>query len=116
LELKITDGKYTLGTFRSPDEVGETDELLQRIGMKLKVRRGAFLPLPEYGSRLYLLSQTKPSNRETAARQYVLEALADEADLELSALELSQTSDGEAALSLTFTYKNEYTVSIETGI
>ena len=116
MELKITDGKYTLGKYRTPEEVGETNELLQRIWMKLKVHRGAFIPLPEYGSRLYMLSQTKPSNREMAARQYVLEALADETDIELSSLELTQTAEGEAVLLLTFTYKNEYTVSIETEI
>lgn len=95
MELKLTDGKYTLGTYLAPVELEELDELLQRVIMKLKVRRGTFLPQPDYGSRLHLLSRTKPSNRETAARQYVLEALADETELELSALELSQKADGE---------------------
>lgn len=116
MELKITDGEYTLGDYLAPTELEEFDEVLQRVTMKLKVRRGSFLPLPDYGSRLYLLSKSKPSSRETAARQYVLEALADETELELSALELSQKDDGEAALSLTFIYKSEYTVNIETEI
>lgn len=116
MELKLTGGKYTLGTCRDPVEIKELEELEQRIVMKLTVRRGAFSPLPDYGSRLYLLSRTKPSSRETAARQYIQEALADENDLELSALELSQTEDGDDALRLTFTYKGEYTVGVETGI
>ena len=115
MELKLTDGKYSLGTCGSPNEVAELDELLQRISMKLTVRRGAFSPLPDYGSRLYLLSRTKPSMRETAARQYVTEALADETGLVIKELELTQTAEGEALLSLTFTYKGEYTVSVNTG-
>ncbi len=105
-----------MGPCRTPVVVGELDELLQRIKMKLQVRRGAFLPMPDYGSRLYLLSQTKTSNRETAARQYVSEALADEANLELSSLELKETADGNAVLYLIFKYKDKYTVSIETVI
>ncbi|PKM72476.1 MAG: hypothetical protein CVU91_08780 [Firmicutes bacterium HGW-Firmicutes-16] len=116
MKLKLTDGKYTLGAYLAPLELEELDELLQRVLMKLKVQRGTFLPLPDYGSRLYQLSRTKPSNRETAARQYVLEALADETELELSALELLQKADGEATLLLTFTYKSEYTVTVETEI
>ena len=72
MEIKLTDGKYTLGDYLAPNELEELDEILQRVIMKLKVRRGSFLPLPDYGSRLHLLSKAKPSSRETAARQYVL--------------------------------------------
>ncbi len=116
MELKLTDGKYTLGAYKAPDELDELDELLQRVVMKLKVRRGSFLPLPDYGSRLYLLPRTKPTGRETAARQYVLEALADETELDLATLELLQKAEGEAVLSLEFTYKGKYTISVETEI
>ncbi len=116
MELKLTDGKYTRGNYQGVEQVKEVQEVLQRIEMKLKVRRGAFVPLPEYGSRLHLLSRERSSNRHSAARQYVLEALADEKDVELDSLELVSTTDGDAKLVLTFIYKGEYTVNVETVI
>ena len=42
--------------------------------------------------------------------------MTDENELELSALELLHKAGGDAALSLTFTYKGEYTVNVETEI
>jgi len=116
LELKLTDGKYILGSYQTPEQTEGIEETLQRVLMKLKARRGSFIPLPEYGSRLHLLNREKPSNRTSAARQYVLEALADEKELELNTLELVTETDGEAKLSLSFTYKGVYTVAVETAI
>ena len=116
MELKLTDGKYKKGNYQSLAQVDEIEELLQRLEMKLRTRRGTFVPLPEYGSRLHLLSQEKPSNRQSAARQYVLEALANETDLELGYLELMSNTDGDAQLSLSFTYKGEYMVNVKTEI
>ena len=116
LELKLVGGKYKQGNYQTVAQVDEIEELLQRIEMKLKVRRGAFVPLPEYGSRLHLLFQEKPSNRQSAARQFVLEALIEEKDLELDSVGLTSTTDGEARLSLSFIYKGEYTLNVETVI
>lgn len=116
MELKLTDGKYMQGNYLCLAQVDEIEELLQRIEMKLRTRRGAFVPLPEYGSRLHLLSQEKPSNRQSAARQYVLEALSDEADLQLDSLGLISKTDADVLLSLSFTYKGEYKVNVETEI
>ncbi len=116
MELKLTDGKYIRGEKLGVAQVSEVEELLQRIEMKLKIRRGAFLPLPDYGSRLHLLSTEKPSNRQSAARQYVLEALADEMDVEIASLELVSITEAEARLSLSFTYKGEFTVNLDTAI
>lgn len=116
MELKLTDGKYMHGNYQCLAQVDEIEELLQRIEMKLRTRRGTFIPLPEYGSKLHLLSQEKPSNRRSAARQYVMEALADETDLEMGSLELVSNTDGDARLSLSFTYKGEYIVNVKTKI
>ena len=55
--------------------------LLQRILLKLTVHRGQFPFGEEFGSRLWTLSQLRPSERQAAAEQYVVEALADEAGL-----------------------------------
>ena len=116
MELKLADGKYIKGNYQGLVQIDEVEELLQRFEMKLKIRRGAFIPMPEYGSRLYLLTREKPSNRQSAARQYVLEALSDEADIELDSLELSSKTDGDVLLSISFTYKGEYAINVETAV
>lgn len=41
----------------------------------LTARRGGFSPMPEIGSRLYLLPFERPSGRQEAAEVYVREAL-----------------------------------------
>lgn len=65
----VPDGK---GGFKK--ESGEK-ALLCKILFLLSCRRGGFAPLPEVGSRLYLLGREKPSVRSMAARQYAAEAL-----------------------------------------
>jgi len=57
------------------------DEILQRVMFKLTARRGAFPFLPELGSRLYTLSGEKRSNRQSAAEQFIIEALSDEPEI-----------------------------------
>lgn len=115
MEMKLIQGKYVpeqrLGFARLTGE----EELLQRICMKLKARRGSFYPLPEYGSRLHLLTNVKPSARETAARQYILEALADETDLVLENVEISY--EGETLLVKgVFTYQQDTVFTVDTRI
>ncbi|NLT63369.1 MAG: hypothetical protein GXY01_02755 [Clostridiales bacterium] len=116
MELKLKNGQYQRGEYQGLAEVNEIEELLQRINMKLMVHRGSFIPLPDYGSRLYLLSRAKPSYRQIAARKYVLEALADETELVLETLELIDKPKGEVLLYLSFTYRGKYTVDLETEI
>ena len=114
MELKLTDGQYSLDEKHAPEEIGGNEELAQRVALKLQVHRGSFLPLPEYGSRLYTLGRIRPSERETAARQFVLEALGDEDGLSLDTLELTE-KDGDAVLRLTLTSGGE-TLNVETEI
>ena len=59
------------GFQRCPEEtsLGEAAMFL------LTARRGGFSPMPEVGSRLYLLPFEKPSRRQVAAEAYVQEAL-----------------------------------------
>ena len=79
MEVKIQNGDYV------PDGLGGvvrcqgTDSLLERVLFRLTARRGGFPPLPQLGSRLYLLSREPVAQRLSAARQYVAEALAEEA-------------------------------------
>ena len=79
MEARIHNGDYL------PDGLGGivrcrgTDALLERVLFRLTAHRGGLPPLPELGSRLYLLSREPASQRLSAARQYVAEALAEEA-------------------------------------
>lgn len=87
MELYLRDGDYLpdgKGGFR---RVQGGEELLQRVLWKLTARRGSFPFLPGLGSRLYRLGRVKESERESLARQYVAEALADETDLSVTAVE-----------------------------
>lgn len=79
MEAKIHNGDYL------PDGLGGIihcrgkDALLERVLFRLTAHRGGLPPLPELGSRLYLLSREPAAQRLSAAQQYVAEALADEA-------------------------------------
>jgi phage baseplate assembly protein W len=115
MELKIENGKYLPGRYSGLDTVWGSQELAQRITMKLTSRRGGFAPLPDYGSRLYLLTGLKPSERLSAARQYVTEALSDEPDVTLDDVSVAEGGNGELLVSLSFTAGGD-TLAIETTV
>ncbi|MDE7220473.1 MAG: hypothetical protein K2O45_12780 [Oscillospiraceae bacterium] len=79
METRIRNGDYV------PDGLGGVvrcqgaDALLARVLFRLTARRGGLPFLPGLGSRLYLLSREPAAQRLSAARQYVAEALAEEA-------------------------------------
>lgn len=86
----VRDGDYVVdekGGFRRAEG---SQALLQRVLWKLSIPRGSFPPLPELGSELYQLSRCKPSQRESMARQYAAQALADEPELTVTAAELGE--------------------------
>ena len=115
MELKLENGRYVPGEQGALAHVSGTEELRQRILMKLAARRGGFPLLPGYGSRLHLLGRVRPSERQSVAAQYVMEALADESRLELTSLELTDLGGGTARLSLVFEADGE-AVRVETNI
>ncbi len=101
MELKLVDGDYTAGKYHDLESVTGSEELAQRLMLRLAARRGGLAVLPDYGSRLYTLSSMRPSEREGSARQFVAEALEGE-DVVLEDLQLSETEDGlRLELSLT---------------
>lgn len=57
---------------------GGNEAVLERVGFRLRARRGRFPFLPQLGSRLYQLGSASPGQRRAAAEQYVAEALTDE--------------------------------------
>lgn len=64
-----------------PDHIGgfeglsREEQVLHQALFLLSARRGGFAPLPEVGSRLYLLYREKPSAWESSAAAYAQEAL-----------------------------------------
>ena len=98
MELKLNGGAYAVSPAGGFQTVTGAEELAQRALMRLSARRGGFLPLPEYGSRLHTLCRLKPGERPAAARQYVIEALSDEPQISVGEVEYQPGADGSAVL------------------
>ena len=107
MELKLNGRNYESDSFGSAAEVSGAEAMLQRALFTLRVRRGAFAPLPDFGSRLHLLQREKPSDREAVARGYVQEALSALEGLYLDSLSLQENADSSLTLQLSFTYKGD---------
>ena len=98
MELKLIRGDYV------PDQKGgvvrcaDSEALLCRVLFRLTAHRGQFPLLPELGSRLYLLGRESPAGRLAAARQYAVEALAQEP---VSVTDLSLSPAGQGRMDVT---------------
>lgn len=114
MELWLNKGDYV------PDGAGGfvtltgEEALLQRILFRLCARRGAFPMLPELGSRLWLLGKEKPGSRLGAAREYVEEALAEEA-VRVESVKLSDGGDGRILVTALLRRDTE-TVEVTVGV
>lgn len=108
MELQLQNGDYVMEAGKLQCVSG-VEELAQRVLMRLRARRGAFYLMPEYGSRLYQLSKIKPSKRETAARQYVAEALEEEKEVQVTEVYLTEPErDGQGILTVELEYRGEH--------
>ena len=99
----LRDGDYVpneTGGFKTADGI---DDILERVLFKLKARRGQFPLIPQLGSRLYLLPREAPTARQSAAEQYVREALQDETRLQIISVSLTQ-KDEQLFLDVTAAY------------
>ena len=96
MELKLEQGDYV------PDGAGGFEALdgaqaaLARALFRLTARRGQFPFLPELGSRLWRLGQVPAADRQSAAEQYVAEALAEEPGLVVEEVAMAETGGGRA--------------------
>lgn len=108
MELEMTGGQYVPRRTGGVATVSGTQETAQRIAMKLGARRGGFVPMPDYGSRMYaLLSRVKPSERADAAKAYAAEALSDEPGVTVEGAEVVPDGEGGAAVTLTLSYDGD---------
>lgn len=98
MDLRLEQGDYVPNGAGGFQRLEGAEALLQRVLFRLTARRGQFPFLPELGSRLYQLGREKPSAREALALQYVTEALAQESELAVTGVELTETTPGRAAL------------------
>ena len=84
MELMVRNGNYVNDGAGGFLRAEGTDELLQRVLWKLSIPRGSFPLLPALGSELHRLGRAKPAERAGLARQYVAQALSDEAELSVA--------------------------------
>lgn len=103
MELKIFGGDYAVAE-GSLSSVSGAGEILQRVLMKLTARRGGVGPMPGFGSRLYLLPGVKKTERAALCEAYIAEALADESDIAVSSVTVSEAG-GEIRIALKLRYK-----------
>ena len=81
--------------------------LLERVLFRLTARRGTFPFLPEMGSRLWQLGQLSAAQRQSAAEQYVAEALAAEPGLTVEQVTLTESGGGRAQVTASMTWRGE---------
>jgi len=98
MELKLKGGDYVPAADGGLCTVSGVDALVQRAMMRLAARRGGFLPLPEYGSRLHTLAHIKPGERSAAAQQFVAEALEGDSEISVGKVEYLPRMDDRAEL------------------
>ena len=99
MELKLRDGDYVPDGIGGLCRVDGSGALLQRTLFKLTARRGMFPFLEKLGSRLWQLGEVPPGRRQSAAAQYVAEALEGEA-LTVESAELEPRGQGVVALKV----------------
>ncbi len=116
MELRLDEGRYVNGANFGLERVSGVEELKQRVLMKLTARRGEFVPLPEFGSRLHTLSRVPASRVESEARRFVAEALAGETELSLGGLSFVPNGRGGGQLLLSFSYNGDEGFKIESRI
>lgn len=106
LEIKIRNGDYVPDGLGGVERCGGDEALLQRVLYRLTAHRGQFPPLPELGSRLYLLGRESLPQRLSAARLYVAEALAEEA-VTVEDVSLAPAGDGRSQVAVRLRYHGE---------
>ena len=73
--------------------VQDGEELLGEVLFRLTARRDSFPFLPGLGSQMHLLRRAKPSERESLALRYAVEALEDLAEATVTGASVRQEGD-----------------------
>lgn len=107
MELRIRDGDYVPDGAGGLIRVSGREALVQRVLYRLTARRGSFPFWTELGSQLWQLGALPPQQRQSAAAQYVAEALDGEADLEVETVTLTEGTDGTGELTAQLKWRGE---------
>lgn len=106
METKLIDGDYVPDGLGGVERCAGADALLARVLFRLTAHRGQFPPLPQLGSRLYLLSRESAASRPSAAKKFTVEALAEE-DVSVTDVLLSPAGEGRIRLDVLLNYQGE---------
>ena len=90
MELKLRDGDYVPDGTGGLEQVSGQEALAQRVMFRLCARRGGLPFLDTMGSQLHLLGRFPRDQRQSAAIQYVSEALAEEKAVSVQAVTLTE--------------------------
>lgn len=93
MELVLQNGDYVSDGAAGVRSVQGQEALLQRVLFRLTAKRGTFPFWETLGSRLWQLGQLPVSARQTAAKQYVAEALEEERELTVEDVVLTQVGE-----------------------
>ena len=111
MELKLEEKDYQAAETGGLKTVSGSAEVL----LKLSARRGSFPFLPKLGSRLYLLGREPAGQRQGAAEAYVKEALAEERELSVTKVTLTEPEAGRLAVRVDLRWQGELlTLGLET--
>ena len=106
MELELKNGDYIADGVGGLRRVGGREALLQRVLFRLTARRGSFPFRLDRGSRLWALGRVPAPERQSAARQYVEEALAEE-PVTVEDVALEPGRDGRAAVTVRLCHEGE---------
>lgn len=104
--LVIRNGDYTTDGAGGLLRARGREDLLERVLFRLTARRGQFPFLEDLGSRLWQLGRIGAAGRQAAAEQYVAEALAEEKELTVEAVTLTEAG-GKTCLTVEMTCQGE---------
>lgn len=90
MSLLLKDRDYVADGRGGVTVVQDGEELLNEVLFRLTARRDSFPFLPGLGSRMDLLRRVKPSERESLALQYAVEALEELTDVVVAGASVRQ--------------------------
>lgn len=94
MSIRLIDRDYRSDGAGGLKSGGSAEQVLDEVLFRLSARRGALPMLPELGSEMYRLRSLKPSARQTMAREYAVQALADLDEATVTDAQVTEGADG----------------------
>jgi phage gp46-like protein len=106
MELELKNGDYVADGVGGLRRLQGREALLQRVLFRLTAKKGSFPFWEGLGSRLWTLGRVPAPERQSAARQYVAEALSAE-PVTVEDVTLAQSQAGAAVVTVRLRYEGE---------